>query len=82
MKNKENIKKIYIFDMDDTLLKNPDRDECQRVWLEKFGVNWPHKGVFSKPESLDYTIFDIPTIPHVIEHYEKRLGLQPEQLIK
>lgn len=71
MKNKEEIKKLYIFDMDDTLVKNPDRDECQRVWKEKFGIDWPHKGVFSKPESLDYTIFEIPTIPHVIEHYDK-----------
>lgn len=71
MKDKTEIKTIYIFDMDNTLIKNPQKEDCERVWLEKFNEPWKYKGVYSKPESLDYTIFDIPTIPHVIEKYNE-----------
>ena len=71
MKDRIEIEKIYIFDMDNTILKNPQKEDCERVWLEKFNTKWPHKGIYSKPESLDFTIFNIPTIPHVIEEYNK-----------
>lgn len=71
MEVKEKIKKLVIFDMDGTLIKNPDKEECERVWLEKFNKPWPYNGVYSKPESLDFTIFEIPLIPHIIDEYNK-----------
>lgn len=67
----EKITKICIFDMDGTMFKNPDKEECEKVWLEKFNKPWPYKGVYSKPESLDFNIFDIPTIEHIIDEYNK-----------
>ena len=71
MKDRVEIEKLYIFDMDNTILKNPQKEDCERVWLEKFGTKWPYQGVYSKPESLDFNIFNIPTIPHVIEKYNE-----------
>ena len=67
---KHTITKLVIFDMDSTLVKTPGREECDKVWMEKFNKPWPHKGVFSKPESLDFTIFEIQTIASVIKEYE------------
>ncbi len=67
----EKIKKLVVFDMDGTLIKNPDKEECERVWLDKFNKPWPYVGVYSKPESLDFTIFDIQLIPHIIDEYNK-----------
>jgi hypothetical protein len=65
------ITKLSVFDMDGTLIINPDKDECERVWVEKFNKPWPYVGVYSKPESLDFTIFEIPIIPHIVEEYKK-----------
>ena len=52
-------KKLISFDFDDTLVKTPLPEEGKIVWKEKTGTDWPHRGWWSKPESLDMEIFDM-----------------------
>ena len=51
---------LYSFDFDDTLfhtmLPNPGED----IWRQKTGEPWPHRGWWSKPETLNIEIFDTP----------------------
>ena len=69
MEKKKN--KIAIFDLDGTLLDTPLQPEGMKVYKDKTGKDWPHKGWWSKKESLDMDIFDISCIESVKEAYEK-----------
>ena len=73
-------KKLISFDFDDTLVKTPLPEEGKIVWKEKTGTDWPHRGWWSKPESLDMEIFDIPLNKHIYEDYERLLS-DPENYI-
>lgn len=73
-------KKLISFDFDDTLVKTPLPEKGKIVWKEKTGTDWPHRGWWSKPESLDMEIFDIPLNKHVYEDYERLLS-DPENYI-
>ena len=66
------IKKLICFDFDDTLCHTLKPEEGKVIWKEKFGTDWPHRGWWSKPETLDLDIFDTK-----IKHYVllKRLHL-------
>jgi len=61
--------KIAIFDFDGTLVNTPMPDEGKDLYKEKTGKEWPHKGWWSKPESLDLDVFEIPTVDDVIVDY-------------
>lgn len=63
--------KIKIFDFDGTLVDTTLPEEGKPIWKEKTGKDWPHIGWWSKVESLDMEIFDNPTLPSVIEDYNK-----------
>ncbi len=63
------ITKIAIYDFDGTLFGTPLPEEGKPIWLAKTGSEWPHKGWWSKRESLDGEIFDIPLIPEAHESY-------------
>jgi len=52
---------IYFFDFDGTLMYSPLPDEGKKIYKQKTGNEYPHKGWWSKPESLDLDIFDIQT---------------------
>jgi hypothetical protein len=52
--------KIISFDFDDTLCHTPLPEDGKLIWKEKTGFEWPHRGWWSKPESLDTEVFDIP----------------------
>lgn len=68
------ITKLNIFDFDGTLAKTP-LPEFGKVEFEKrTGVAWQHKGWWSKPESLDMDIFDIPLIDETLEAYKKEIN--------
>ena len=73
-------KKLISFDFDDTLVKTPLPEEGKIVWKEKTGTDWPHRGWWSKPESLDMEIFDIPLNKHIYKEYETALS-DPENYI-
>jgi hypothetical protein len=62
-------KKIICFDFDDTLCHTPLPEDGKVIWKEKTGFEWPHRGWWSKPESLDVDVFDIPVNKWVYEKY-------------
>lgn len=68
---KKEIKKITIWDFDGTLVDSPLPEIGRGVYLEKTGKEFPHKGWWSKRETLDFDIFDIPMIESVKEDYDK-----------
>lgn len=65
----ENKKKISIFDFDQTLMDTPTKEEGAKIWKEKTGEEWPHKGWWGRSESLDMNIFDIKPIDNVVQDY-------------
>lgn len=73
-------KKLISFDFDDTLVKTPLPEEGKIVWKEVTGYDWKHKGWWSKPESLDMEVFDIPLNKHIYKDYKKILS-DPENYI-
>ena len=42
------------------MFHTPLPEEGKIIWKEKTGTEWPHRGWWGKPESIDDEIFDIP----------------------
>jgi len=62
--------KLKIWDFDGTLVDSPlPTDENKALWKEATGKDWEHIGWWSKVESLDKDIFDIPALPSVIDAF-------------
>ena len=62
--------KIAVFDFDGTLMATPLPDTGKDLYKKNTGKDWPHKGWFSKPESLCMKSFDINPIKDVLEAYQ------------
>jgi hypothetical protein len=69
----EDINKISIFDFDGTLMKTPDSTEGKKQWEEFYGEEYPHKGWWGKPESLDDAVFDIQPIDSTVSDYKREM---------
>ena len=66
--------KIIVFDFDQTLINTQEPEEGRKIWKEKCGTDFPHKGWWSKKETLDINIF-YPTINKwTYEHYLKAIN--------
>ena len=65
----DNITKIAIFDFDGTLMKTPHPDTGKIEWEEKTGKDYPHRGWWSKRESLDTNVFNINPIKDTVMEY-------------
>ena len=65
----DNITKIAIFDFDGTLMDTPHPETGKIEWEEKTGKEYPHRGWWSKRESLDTTVFDINPIKDTVLEY-------------
>ena len=63
------INKIAIFDFDGTLMDTPLPEKGKVEWEEKTGSPYPHRGWWSKRESLDTEVFDIQPIKSTISDY-------------
>jgi len=63
------MKRLHIYDFDSTLYQTPDYLTGKDIWLEKTGTEWLARGWWSKSETLDTTIFDIPLNQWVHEQY-------------
>lgn len=61
------IKHIRFFDFDGCLFFNLLPEEGKVKWEEIHGIPYPHKGWWSKPESLDIKMGIYPNL-HVIDH--------------
>ena len=60
---------LYSFDFDDTLIHTMLPDPGMRIWEEKTGLKWPYRGWWSKPETLDMSLFDTPKNEWVYKKY-------------
>lgn len=52
------IKRIVIFDFDDTLVSTPTPEEGKLAYQNATGQPWPHKGWWGNPESLKPPVFN------------------------
>ena len=68
------IKKLICFDFDDTLCHTLTPEEGKPIWKEKFGTDYPHRGWWSKPETLDLDVFDTKINPYVYQEYLKAVS--------
>jgi hypothetical protein len=68
------IKKLISFDFDDTLVHTTLPSEGKQIWKEKTGEEWPHRGWWSRPESLDMEVFDIPLNKKIYRRYKQAIS--------
>ena len=71
MEEKQTINKISIFDFDGTLADTPNKEDGIALWEAKNKKDYPHKGWWGKPESLDENTFNVKLIPSTIGDYNK-----------
>lgn len=67
----EEVKKISVFDFDQTLVNTPQPEEAKKIWKEVTGQDWPHLGYWGRKESLNTDVFDFETIPSTYQAYQK-----------
>lgn len=65
----ENITKLSVFDFDGTTVDTGMPDTHKIIYKEKTGQEWPHRGWWGRPESLDMDVFDFKAIPEVKSAY-------------
>jgi len=71
--DKLSVTEISVFDFDGTLVDTPLPDVGKDIYQQKTGKPWPHTGWWSKPESLDMGVFEMPVIQSVIKaHSEEK----------
>jgi FMN phosphatase YigB (HAD superfamily) len=63
------VTRIAIFDFDGTLVDTPTPEIGKKEYKEKFGEEWPFKGWWGRPESLNMDYFKMPLIPQTISDY-------------
>lgn len=67
-----NIKYLAYFDFDGTLIKSVPEEEGKKRWEQVKNMQYPHKGWWSKPESLDMDVFEIAPNSSVVKDYKER----------
>jgi len=73
IKDKDAIKRIAIFDFDGTLADTPLPDKGKETYKGATGKDWPHKGWWSREESLDMEMFDINVVQSVVDDYQAEM---------
>lgn len=73
MKDLRKVTRLSVFDFDGTLVDSPLPESGRIKYQEIIGKPWPHEGWWGKPDSLDMSVFDIPTKPEVIADYQKEI---------
>lgn len=63
MKNKKEIKKLCVFDFDNTLMNTPYRKEGIKKWEEHYDEKYPSRAWWSEPYSLDIDVFKNEIFP-------------------
>ena len=75
------MKQLIIFDLDATMINTQLPDEGKKIWLEKKGEPWTHRGWWGRAESLDLEVFEHPRNEWVYEQYLKSLELEDAKRI-
>ena len=70
----QKIKKLISFDFDDTLVHTLLPAEGKMIWKEKTGEDWQHRAWWSRPESLDMDVFDIPLNKKIYRRYKQAIS--------
>ena len=63
--------KLVSFDFDRTLCLTPEPDYGKEIYKNVTGQNWPHRGWWGRPETLDLDIFSIPLEDFTYNEYVK-----------
>lgn len=63
------VKKVSIFDFDGTLIDTALPDVGKKIWKEKTGDDYPHRGWWSKKETLDIDVFDNEPFDDMVDAY-------------
>tara|TARA_B100000131_G_scaffold314898_1_gene352452 strand:- start:455 stop:967 length:513 start_codon:yes stop_codon:yes gene_type:complete len=66
--------KVYIIDFDDTLFYTPHEEEGKKRYEEVTGEEYPHIGWWSRGESLDMDIHDIPVNESILQKFRECEG--------
>jgi hypothetical protein len=74
------IKKLVAFDFDGTLSNSPEPEMGKEIWKDKTGQEYPHKGWWGRPESLDTDVFDIHMYDSVLNLLRKETA-DPETYV-
>lgn len=73
LKNSE-ITKLSIFDFDGTICDSGTEESIRRVWKEKTGTDWRHKGFWGQADSLNDEVFDFQPIVPTVEAFKKEVA--------
>tara|TARA_R110000796_G_scaffold228861_3_gene346090 strand:- start:2149 stop:2697 length:549 start_codon:yes stop_codon:yes gene_type:complete len=65
------VRKVAIIDMDGTLVDTIGPEQGKIVWKEKTGTDYPHKGWWSKRETLDINVFENNLYSDILSEYER-----------
>lgn len=67
--------KLICFDFDKTLIYTAEPEEGRKLWLKEKGENFPHPtGWWSKPETLDMSVFYPSMNEWTYKHYLKAIS--------
>jgi FMN phosphatase YigB (HAD superfamily) len=72
--------KVYVFDFDGTLMQSPEPEEGKAMYERQFGQAYPHKGWWSKRESL-HQEFDIKPNEAVLAHYREAVAAEAQMIM-
>jgi len=67
---REQVKKVSIFDFDGTLIDTALPDEGRKIWKDKTGEDYPHRGWWSKKETLDVNVFENEPFDDMVDAFE------------
>jgi len=67
---REQVKKVSIFDFDGTLINTALPDEGRKIWKDKTGEDYPHRGWWSKKETLDVNVFENEPFDDMVDAFE------------
>lgn len=63
--------KLISFDFDKTLCQTPEPEYGKDLYKKLTGQDWPHRGWWGRPETLDLNIFSIPLDEFTYQEYLK-----------
>jgi len=75
------IRELIVFDLDATMINTMLPDEGKKIWLEKTGTEWNHRGWWGRSESLDLEVFEQPRNEWVYDQYMKSVEIGAHRII-
>lgn len=70
----EKITKVALYDFDGTFIKTMGPIEGKKIWKDKTGTDYPHRGWWGKRETLDIDIFENEPYEDIVNEYNKSIA--------